>query len=367
MSSHKQFDHLRIPLEEIVSATDNFSDANFIRHDGFGKEYKGQLLQSGRLVDIVARRLDDKNGIGIKEFWMEVSMLCTLEHQNIVSIVGFCDDGDDGEKIVINKRESTRGSVCNYLRDPSFTWMRRLRICVGVARALNYIHYDEGRDFGVIHRDIKSSKILLDDNWEAKLSGFELSMNQAAAERNCPCQLSGFCGTVGYMDPTYFKTGSVSHKSDMFSFGVVLIEVLCGKVTEAVNEGEDYLYELAKSHIENGRLYDMVNPGLWKQMDPQSFKIFSEIAYCCLKAEPSERPSIDQILIQLEKALESQQEQENHVRPLMIHPVPLSQEKIEGAISKSLKVIDLFWDEAIVVNIISKLSLLILGKRVSLI
>ncbi|CAI9267820.1 unnamed protein product [Lactuca saligna] len=353
MSPHKQFDHLRIPLEEIVSATDNFSDANFIRYDGFGKEYKGQLLQSGRLVDIVARRLDDKNGIGIKEFWMEVSMLCTLEHQNIVSIVGFCDDGDDGEKIVINKLE-TRGSLCNYLTDPCLTWMRRLQICVGVARALYYIHYDEGRDFGVIHRDIKSSKILLDDNWEAKLYGFELSMNQAAAEWNC-VSYNKVCGTPGYMDPTYVKTGSVSHKSDMFSFGVVLIEVLCGKVTEAVNEGEDYLYELAKSHIENGRLYDMVNPGLWKQMDPQSFKIFSEIAYCCLKAEPSERPSIDQILIQLEKALESQQEQENH------------QEKIEGATSKSLKVIDLFWDEAIVVNIISKLSLLSLGKRVSLI
>lgn len=222
--SYKQLAHLQIPLEEIVSATNNFSDANLIGRDGFGKEYKGQLLGSHELVNIVARRyFDDNSRRESNVFFMEVSMLSKLKHKNLVSIIGFCDE--NGEKIIINKHES-RGNLYDYLRDPTLTWMRRLQICVGAAHALSYIYYDKRRDFSIIHRDIKSSKILLDEQWEAKLSGFELSITQTASRRDRLCVLADVCGTIGYRDPTYVQSGIVTHKSDIYSFGIVLLMMI---------------------------------------------------------------------------------------------------------------------------------------------
>ncbi|KAL7618477.1 hypothetical protein Lser_V15G01736 [Lactuca serriola] len=306
-SFYKQFDHLRIRLNEIVSATDNFSDSNLIRSDRFGKEYKGQLLRSGQLVDIVAWRLDDKHGKGHKEFWTEVTMLSKLKHKNIICMVGFCDE--KGENIVINKHE-TGGNLYDCLRDPALTWMRRLQICVGAARALSYIHYDKGRDFSVIHRDLKSSKILLADDWEAKLSGFELSITQTSARRKGLC-LTKACGTLGYCDPTYLGSGTVTHKSDMYSFGIVLFEVLCGKEVRMVDNDNSFLVSTARSYYEGGRLKDMIDEALWKQMNTKSFNIFSETAYYCLKEQRQQRPDIYQIIIKLEQALASQREHEN--------------------------------------------------------
>ncbi|XP_052619646.1 uncharacterized protein LOC111921387 isoform X1 [Lactuca sativa] len=321
-SSYKKFAHLQIPLEEIVSATSNFSESNIIQTTGFGNAYKGQLLRSEQLIDISAHRLDRKFGQGNTEFWKEISILSSLKHENLVSLVGFCDEVD--EKIVITKLEAN-GSLDKFLRDPTLTWIRRLEICVGVAHALSYIYYDKGRDFSVVHRDIKSSNILLDDHWKAKLCGFNLSINQKAARRHRFC-LDNVCGTMGYCDPTYIQSGSVSHKSDVYSLGVVLFEVLCGKEAVIIEENNRLLAPLVKCHYEQGKVDDLIDPDLWKQMDPQSFKIFSETAYYCLKEQRSQRPSIDQIVIKLEKALESQWKHENPVYTIG-----------QGTTSKSLK------------------------------
>ncbi|KAL7617476.1 hypothetical protein Lser_V15G03164 [Lactuca serriola] len=323
-SFYKKFAHLQIPLEEIVSATSNFSEANIIQRTGFGKAYKGQLLRSEQLIDIFAHRLDSEHGQGKPEFWKEISILSSLKHENLVSLVGFCDEED--EKIVITKLE-TNGSLDKFLRDLTLTWIRRLEICVGVAHALSYIYYDKGRDFSVIHRDIKSSNVLLDDHWKAKLCGFNLSINQKAARRHHLCLVHAV-GTVGYCDPTYLQSGSASHKSDVYSLGVVLFEVLCGRNAFMATEGDSRLFApLVKSHYELGKLDDLIYPDLWKQMHPQSFKIFSETAYYCLKEQRSQRPSIDQIVIKLEKALESQWKHEN---PVYWHA--------QGTTSKSLMV-----------------------------
>ncbi|CAH1429477.1 unnamed protein product [Lactuca virosa] len=249
-------------------------------------------------------------------------MLSKLKHNNVVSIVGF---NDEFGKIIIYKHE-TIGSLDTFLRDPNLTWMRRLQICVGVAHGLGYIYYDKGRDFSVIHCDIRSSKILLDANWEAKLSGFELSMKQASRGRNDLC-FTDVCGTLGYRDPVYDKSGSVTHKSDMYSFGIVLFEVLCGK--KAVDEEDNRLLApIAKSHYEGGGLDVMIDPGLHKQMDPRSFQIFSEVAYYCLKEERSQRPNINQVVMNLEKALEYQWK---HVNRLILKA------SFEGTTSKNLK------------------------------
>ncbi|GKD94670.1 protein kinase-like domain, concanavalin A-like lectin/glucanase domain protein [Tanacetum coccineum] len=169
-SSITQFTHLQIPLEEILKATNNLSEKNIIGKGGFGNVYKGKLLRSRRLINISARRLDRSQGQGDFEFWTEVSVLSCLDHPNIVSLIGFCDEV--GEKIIINRHED-KGSLGVYLSDPALTWIQRLKISVGVASAISYLHYEEGRNYSIIHRNINSSTILIDDNFEAKLSGFE--------------------------------------------------------------------------------------------------------------------------------------------------------------------------------------------------
>ncbi|KAM0008465.1 putative protein kinase RLK-Pelle-CrRLK1L-1 family [Helianthus debilis subsp. tardiflorus] len=314
-SFNQQFDHLKIPLKDIQTATSNFADKNIVGRDGFRNEYKGQLLLcSGNFVDIVARRLDSTiSGHGPEEFQTEIKMLHSLKHQNLVSIVGFCDEND--EKIIVKKFEA-RLSLARYLSDPvTLTWTQRLKICLAIAQALSYIHYDEGRDFSVIHRDIKSYKILLDVNWEAKLSGFELSTTQPAAGRHD--LLSDLpCGSIGYVDPTYVKSERVTHKSDVYSFGVVLFEVLSGRKAYIPDNNGVLLARLAESHYENGTLNDIIYPGLQNQMGAQALKVFAEAAYSCLNEQHSQRPNIDQVTIALEQALKLQLAHDNSVRPL---------------------------------------------------
>nr|GEX89447.1 protein kinase-like domain-containing protein [Tanacetum cinerariifolium] len=178
-----EFAHLRVPLENILSATNNFAEENVIGEGGFVKTYKGHLLWSNELIDITVRRLHkERDDDDEQQFWMEVSMLSRLKHKNLVSIVGFCEENE--EKIIINKNE-TRGRLDNYLSDASLlTWVQRLEICVGLANGLSYIHYDEQREFCIIHRNIHSGSILLNDDWEPKFSQFERCMKIEASQRH---------------------------------------------------------------------------------------------------------------------------------------------------------------------------------------
>ncbi|GJT47828.1 kinase-like domain-containing protein [Tanacetum coccineum] len=194
-SPNQNLKHLKIPLEDKLEATNHFSNENFIRQGGFGKIYKGKFKRSGELmIDIVARRLDTKYGQGSKDFWTEILMLSKLEHKNLVSLVGFCDEKK--EKIVINKYEAN-GSLDNCIMT-TLTMGKRLQMCVHL----------EGMD-------------IVDDA----------------------------CGSTGYVDPTYVKTGTVTHKSDIYSFGVVLFEVLLGE--KAITDNRDIqLAQAAKSRYE---------------------------------------------------------------------------------------------------------------------
>nr|GEW80163.1 protein kinase-like domain, phloem protein 2-like protein [Tanacetum cinerariifolium] len=296
-----QFAHLKVPLRNFLSATNNFSQENFWRYDDFGFFYKGQLLWSGELIDICARRFNKEMNDRDQLFWTEISMLSTLKHKNMVSLVGFCDEND--EKIIIN-RHNTRGSLHNYLSNPMLlTWVRRLEICVSLAHALSYIHYDEPRDFSVIHRAINSSSVLLNSEWEPKLCDFERSMKIKASQRHHSFHTNKVKGVNGYADPIYIETKRVSHKSDMYSFGIVLFELLCGRRSIINSDSNKYLAPLATTYYREKRLDEIIDLDLWKQMDSQSINIFAETAYDCLNEEQSQRPNIDEIVTRLEKAL----------------------------------------------------------------
>ncbi|KAM0054066.1 putative protein kinase RLK-Pelle-CrRLK1L-1 family [Helianthus debilis subsp. tardiflorus] len=309
-----KFAHLRIPLEDVVKATNNFHRDNIIGRGGLGHVYKGQLQRTGELIKISALRLDRKRGGGDVEFWTEVSMLSELKHTNIVSIIGFCEEKD--EKIIVTKRVA-RGSLQGHLNRPNLTWTKRLKICVGVARALSYLHYDKRRGYGVIHLNINSSTILLDENLEAKLSGFKVSCRQSL-NRMDRVILSEPIGTEGYMDPEIEKSKGVTYKTDIYSFGVVLFEILCGRKAFIQHEANRFIAPLAKYHYENKTLQDIIHPDLRNQMSSKSLKKYSDIAYSCLKKERAHRPNMDYIVAELENALKFELRYENLVRPFLL-------------------------------------------------
>ncbi|GJS43573.1 kinase-like domain, phloem protein 2-like protein [Tanacetum coccineum] len=325
-----QFAHLKVPLESILSATNNFAQENLWGKDDFENHYKGQLLWSGELTEVTARRFNKERNDREHLFWMEISMLCTLKHKNLLSLDGFCDEND--EKIIINRNVPARGMLIDHLCDPMLTWVQRLEICVGVAHALSYIHYDEPRDFSVIHRAIGGFNVLLNDDWEPMLLGFEQSMKIKASQRHHSFHTT-VKGVNGYLDPTYLETNRVSHKSDMYSFGIVLLEVLCGRTSIIESDTNKYLVPLATTHYREKRLDEIIDWDLWKQMDSQSFNIFAEIAYDCLNEEGSQRPNIDEIVTRLEKALELQLEHQKAIMSLPSHEFSHLQVPLENILS----------------------------------
>lgn len=183
MAEIQELDRLKIPLQDIIQATNNFAEENLIGMGGFGRVYKGQLRHSTNFDEpstpVAVKRLVAIYGQGRHEFIMEIIMLASYKHSNLVSVVGFSEDGD--EKILVYKYE-TNGSLDKHLSSTNLTWVQRLKICLGAARGLEFLHCGVAPSHRVIHRDIKSANILLDENWEAKISDFGLSkigpMNQ---------------------------------------------------------------------------------------------------------------------------------------------------------------------------------------------
>ncbi|KAK1428199.1 hypothetical protein QVD17_17028 [Tagetes erecta] len=304
-STNTNLSHLQIPLKDLEKATKNFADANKIAEG----VYKGRLGQSGKFVKIAVCRYWTRDDI---EFHNEVLLLSNLEHPNLVSLIGFCDEKD--KKFIVITHEAY-GSLNLYLDSAILTWTQRLRISVDVARALAYLHHDEGRSYAVIHRNINSYTILLDRNWKAKLSSFILSFKQPLnrIEEVIHCDPIGISG---YVDPTIEKSGGVTLNSDIYSLGVVLFELLCGR-NAYIEEAKVPLASLAKHHYENETLKDIINPQIWTQiLSPASYLQYTEIAYSCLKEDLTERPNITYILTQLEQALELQELRQNLINNL---------------------------------------------------
>ncbi|XP_024989643.1 putative receptor-like protein kinase At5g39000 [Cynara cardunculus var. scolymus] len=307
MSMIPELNTFHIPLDHIKLATNNFAHHNLLGQGGFGRVYKGQLAVSGdpaSTVNVAVKQLDVRHGQGEREFLTEIVMLASYKHDNLVGFIGFCDE--DGEKVIVYKHED-RGSLDKYLADTELTWLQRLQICLGAARGLAYLHGDVGLGHRVLHRDIKSSNILLDANWEAKISDFGLSkigpMNQ-----DYTFLVTNPCGTVGYVDPQYVNTGILTKESDVYSFGVVLFEVLCGRLA-VIQEYEDvrrFLSRLVKTYDPMEVSDEIIFPNLREEMKPDSLEVFSKIAYRCLDVERKHRPTMRLIVQELETALQLQ-------------------------------------------------------------
>ncbi|XP_076882975.1 putative serine/threonine-protein kinase PBL28 [Bidens hawaiensis] len=303
----KELDHLRIPLDDIKSATDNFDKQNFLGEGGFGPVYKGLHPSSTRSegdTAVAVKKLNVKGLQGEHEFIREIVMLASYKHDNLVSLVGFCDDTD--EKVLVYKQE-VNGSLYDHLDSTNLTWEQRLRICLGAAQGLEYLHDGVGAEHRVLHRNIKSSNILLDSNWVAKISDFGFS-KIGPANQQFTFLVTNACGTFGYCDPLYVKTGVLTKESDVYSFGVVLFEVMCGRpamVTEFEDE-RTFLSGWVKFHQEKGTLHKIILANLVEKIEPDSLQVFYDIAFQCLDEDHKQRPTMTSVVIELETALQHQ-------------------------------------------------------------
>nr|XP_043609303.1 uncharacterized protein LOC122581198 [Erigeron canadensis] len=328
MSLNEYLQSIWIPLNQIKSATNNFADENLLTQTS-SELYKGQLFiqSSGEFVSIIVRA-----SLSYDIAIQELKMLKNLRHNNIVPIFKYSvTDYKATHRLIIYKREVNESLDKHLSSSSMLSWMRRLHICVGIARALTYLHFDADEDQSVIHGNIKSSKILLDHHWEPKLHGFQFAV---IAKRNQVYLIDTYKGSLLYLDPAYETTRGLTNKSDVFSFGVVLFEVLFGITASSVvpstpdHDDNWYFARMARACYEEKKLDEKIDPNLRKQMNTESLNIFSETAYFCLKEQRSQRPDMKKVLQRLERALELHR----------IHESPEHSRAGKGTSSNHLKV-----------------------------
>lgn len=297
----------RFSLSEIQLATRNFSGAHLIGRGGFGKVYKG-LIDDGREAVAVKRQKPDSKQ-GAREFLTEIETLTELRHVNLVSLIGYCNKH---REMILVYEYMVRGTLADHLYKVarkgddylSLTWKQRLNICIGAGRGLDYLHTGHS----IVHRDVKASNILLDENFVAKVSDFGLAkhISRSKLQSHVSTKVKG---TFGYFDPNYFTTGKLTRESDTYAFGVVLLEVLSGRpaVDLGAVEDERILTKWALDNIRRGRADRIVASDLRGEISEDSLKAFVRIAESCLHDEPKKRPAMARVVLQLEFALELQE------------------------------------------------------------
>ncbi|KAM7462721.1 hypothetical protein LguiA_030842 [Lonicera macranthoides] len=289
-------------LAEILSGTHNFDESLVIGQGGFGKVYKGVI--DNETIVVAVKRLSSTSKQGDSEFRTEIEMLSKFRHTHIVSLIGYCYSSTE---MALVYEYMVNGSLADHLYKtgkyhggPALSWVQRLKICLGAARGLDYLHTGTG----VIHRDVKSSNILLDKNCAAKVSDFGLS-RISPIDQSCTHISTNVKGTTGYMDPEYLLTLKLTMKSDVYSFGVVLFEVLCGRqaVDLRLDDEQWSLARWAQHCIEKGTLHQIIDPNLRWEILPKSYTEFARIANQCLCYQSKKRPTMTQVVASLELAL----------------------------------------------------------------
>ncbi|PWA50366.1 protein kinase-like domain-containing protein [Artemisia annua] len=235
----------------------------------------------------------------------------SCKHSNILTLLGLCDEGS---AMMLVYEYASNGSLEDYLKKKSNmendSWAQRLNICLQVARGLSYLHTSEGDRQEIVHRDIKSANILLDENLDARIGDFGLCKFLSVNEEH-----KGVAGTPVYMDPQYAKEGKLKKELDIYSLGVVLIEILCGRLAYDPIYRSDHnqgLALIARQHFNKGTVKTMVDGrleltrGILARPNQESLFIFSKLAYQCLVQRQEDRPTIKAVVRQLEKALHFQ-------------------------------------------------------------
>ncbi|KZV15013.1 putative serine/threonine-protein kinase RLCKVII [Dorcoceras hygrometricum] len=288
----------KFTFSELVAATQNFKDEYFLGEGGFGKVYKGHLQDTGEVVAI--KQLDRNGCQGIREFIVEVLTLGTADHPNLVKLVGYCAEGE--QRLLVYEYMS-HGSLEDHLHDlrpnvKRLDWNTRMMIAAGAAKGLEYLH-DKMKP-PIISRDLKSSNILLGDGYHPKLSDFGLAKVGPSGDQTHVS--TRVMGTYGYCAPDYAMTGQLTFKSDIYSFGVCLLEIITGRraIDNRRCAAEQNLVAWAKPLFrDRKKFHQMADPALEGQYPVRGLYQALAIAAMCVQEQPNMRPVIAHIVTAL--------------------------------------------------------------------
>ncbi|XP_057496772.1 serine/threonine-protein kinase PBS1-like [Actinidia eriantha] len=285
-------------FRELAAATKNFRPESFLGEGGFGSVYKGRLESTGQAVAV--KQLD-RNGLqGNREFLVEVLMLSLLHHSNLVSLIGYCADGD--QRLLVYEFMAL-GSLEDHLHDlppgkEPLDWNTRMKIAAGAAKGLEYLH--DKANPPVIYRDFKSSNILLDEGYQPKLSDFGLAKLGPTGDKSHVS--TRVMGTYGYCAPEYAMTGQLTVKSDVYSFGVVFLELITGRkaVDSTRPSGEHNLVAWARPLFNDRRKFvKLADPRLQGQYPMRGLYQALAVASMCIQEQAAARPLIGDVVTAL--------------------------------------------------------------------
>ncbi|XP_051118208.1 PTI1-like tyrosine-protein kinase 1 [Andrographis paniculata] len=297
-----------LSLEELKEKTDNFGSKALIGEGSYGRVYYAHL-ENGK--EVAVKKLDVSSEPDLNnEFLTQVSMVSRLKHENLVELLGYCVDGN---LRVLAYEFATMGSLHDILHGrkgvqgaqpgPVLDWMQRVKIAVDAARGLEYLH--EKVQPSIIHRDIRSSNVLLFEDYKAKVADFNLS-NQAP-DMAARLHSTRVLGTFGYHAPEYAMTGQLTQKSDVYSFGVVLLELLTGRkpVDHTMPRGQQSLVTWATPRLSEDKVKQCVDPKLKGEYPPKGVAKLAAVAALCVQYEAEFRPNMSIVVKALQPLLKS--------------------------------------------------------------
>ncbi|KAB2055336.1 hypothetical protein ES319_A11G030300v1 [Gossypium barbadense] len=306
-------------LEELSDATNGFNRTLKIGEGGFGSVYKGTIKPlggRGHPLVVAIKKLNTHGLQGHKEWLAEVQFLGVVNHANLVKLLGYCcADGERGiQRLLVYEFMSNR-SLEDHLFNKTSTllWKTRLEIMLGAAQGLAYLH--EGLEVKVIYRDFKSSNVLLDESFKPKLSDFGLAREGPTGDRTHVS--TAVVGTYGYAAPEYIHTGHLTIQSDIWTFGVVLYEIITGRRTVERNRptSEQKLLEWVKNFPPDSKRFSMIiDPRLQNDYSFSAAQKVGQLAKSCLNKNAKERPTMSQVAERLKQAIQESQEGSNGVK-----------------------------------------------------
>ncbi|XVF77609.1 hypothetical protein PTKIN_Ptkin14bG0059800 [Pterospermum kingtungense] len=278
----------RFSYKDLVSATNNFSDDRKLGQGGFGAVYKGHLTELD--IDVAVKKFCRSSKHGRKDYIAEVTIVSRLRHRNLVQLIGWCLDR--GQFLLVYEF-MPNGSLDSHLftHNCTLTWDTRYKICLGLATALFYLHNDWEQC--VVHRDIKTGNVLLDSNFNVKLGDFGLAQ---LMDHEIGPRTTSLAGTLGYMAPEYVISGKASSKSDVFSFGVVTLEIVTGTRARDPKHDEKGLIEWVWDLYGQDKPLDAVDERLHMEFDEQQAKCMVMVGLWCAHPDYTLRLSIRQAI-----------------------------------------------------------------------
>ncbi|XP_018851009.1 BRASSINOSTEROID INSENSITIVE 1-associated receptor kinase 1-like isoform X2 [Juglans regia] len=289
----------RFSLRELQVASDSFSNKSILGRGGFGKVYKGRLAD-GSLVAI-KRLKEERTQGGELQFQTEVEMISMAVHRNLLRLRGFCMTPT--ERLLVYPLMAN-GSVASCLRErpesqPPLDWPKRKRIALGSARGLAYLH--DHCDPKIIHRDVKAANILLDEEFEAVVGDFGLAKLMDYRDTHVTTAVRG---TIGHIAPEYLSTGKSSEKTDVFGYGVMLLELITGQrafdLARLANDDDVMLLDWVKGLLKDKRLETLVDPDLQGNYIDDEVEQLIQVALLCTQGTPMERPKMSDVVRMLE-------------------------------------------------------------------